>query len=641
MPYCFRYYFLLVLACCGLLGPAVAQAPKPAPRPDAILPPPAQPEPVEASATQPRHDSARAEALTTDTRYLRQLDSLRKQTTGRLAELRQELLNLKGTNRPREQELMRELAAVRSADSLRHARAKQRIDSLRLKARGFPVVTHGDTLFYVYTRLGPFSPGERANLIVDKIKRLESRVLFKPDSLRVYPSEQTTDIMYGEMIVQSVSENDALWMDLPADSLARQYRARMVQSITKYKQEHSLYNILKEIGLVLLVLVSFYFVVRYVNKFFNWLGAKLRARESRWFKGIKISNYPLFTPDRQLHAALILVNVLRWVVIFLSIYLVLPLLFSIFPGTQGVADTLLGYVISPVQKILLALWRYLPNLITVIVIVTVFRYLLRGIHFLKEEIRLGNLSIDGFYADWANPTYQIVRVLVFAFMLVVIFPYLPGSDSPVFQGVSVFLGFLFTFGSAGSLSNIVAGLVITYMRAFKVGDRVKIGDVTGDVVQKTLLVTRIRTIKNEEITVPNSSVMSSYTTNYSSACPTLGLIMHTTITIGYDVPWQQVHELLLAAALAAEGILADPKPFVLQTSLDDYYVSYQLNAYTREASRQAGIYSRIHQNIQDQFNAAGVEIMSPHYRANRDGNMTTIPASYLPDDYEAPKFRVE
>ena len=638
MRYCFRRCLLVWLAFFSLLGPALAQTPQPAPPPDPILPPPAPPAPAEAPA--PRHDSARAQALTTDTRYLRQLDSLRKQTTGRLAELQQELLNLKGTNRPRERELMRELAAVRSADSLRHVRAKQRIDSLRINARGFPVVTHGDTLFYVYTKLGPFSPGERANLIVEKINRLESRVLFKPDSLRIYPSEQTTDIMYGEMIVQSVSENDALWMDLPADSLATQYRAKIVQSITKYKQEHSLYSILREIGLVLLVLVSFYFVVRYVNKFFNWLQDKLRENETQWFRAIKVSNYEVFTPGRALNAALLLTNVLRWVVIFLSIYLVLPLLFSIFPGTQGVADTLLGYVISPVQKILLALWRYLPNLITVVVIVTLFRYILRGVHFLKEEIRLGNLTIDGFYPDWANPTYQIVRILVFAFMLVVIFPYLPGSDSPVFQGVSVFLGFLFTFGSAGSLSNIVAGLIITYMRAFKLGDRVKIGDVTGDVMEKTLLVTRIRTVKNEEITIPNSSVMSSYTTNYTSACPTLGLILHTTVTIGYDVPWQQVHELLIAAALQADGVLADPKPFVLQTSLDDYYVSYQLNAYTREASKQAAIYSRIHQHIQDQFNAAGVEIMSPHYRANRDGNMTTIPANYLPDDYEAPKFRV-
>ena len=356
---------------------------------------------------------------------------------------------------------------------------------------------------------------------------------------------------------------------------------------------------------------------------------------------MRLGTYELFTPRRELDAALLLLNVLRWVVIFLIIYLVLPLLFSIFPGTQDVADLLLGYVLTPLRRMGLLLWRYLPNLITIVVIVTVFRYLLRGVYFLKEEIRQGHLTIEGFYPDWANPTYQIVRVLIFAFLLVVIFPYLPGSESPIFKGVSVFLGFLFTFGSAGSLSNIVAGLVLTYMRAYKLGDRVKIGDVTGDIIEKNLLVTRIRTIKNEEITIPNSSIMSSYTTNFTSAAPTLGLVLHTTVTIGYDVPWPQVHELLIAAALGAEGVLPEPRPFVLQTSLDDYYVSYQLNAYTREASRQAVLYSRIHQNIQDEFNKAGVEIMSPHYRAQRDGNQTTIPTDYLPKDYVAPKFRVD
>ncbi|UOQ96318.1 mechanosensitive ion channel family protein [Hymenobacter sp. 5317J-9] len=614
-------YLLLVLSWLGTLGAARAQTAPPASAP---------------------RDSARAVALTTDTRTLRQLDSLRRQTTARLTQLQQELLALKnGQNRPRERELVEELKSLRAADSLRRAVARQHIDSLKLRARGYPVVPHRDTLFFVYTKLGPFSPRERANLIAEKIQRLEADVRYQPDSLRLYPSEQTIDLMYGQLVVQSISDNDALWMNTSRDSLAQQYRARIAYAVAQYQQSHSLLNTLKEVGLVLLVLVAFYFVVRLVNQLFRWLELQLITREERWFKGIRLGTYELFTPRRELDAALLLANVLRWVVIFLIIYLVLPLLFSIFPGTQDVADTLLGYVIAPLRRMGLSLWHYLPNLITIVVIVTVFRYVLRGLHFLKEEIRLGQLTIAGFYPDWANPTYQIARVLVFAFLLVVIFPYLPGSDSPIFKGVSVFLGFLFTFGSAGSLSNIVAGLVLTYMRAYKLGDRVKIGDVTGDIIEKNLLVTRIRTIKNEEITIPNSAIMSSYTTNYTSAAPTLGLVLHTTVTIGYDVPWAQVHQLLIAAATQAEGVLAEPAPFVLQTSLDDFYVSYQLNAYTREASRQAVIYSRIHQHIQDQFNAAGVEIMSPHYRAARDGNQTTIPADYLPKDYAAPKFRVE
>jgi small-conductance mechanosensitive channel len=225
-------------------------------------------------------------------------------------------------------------------------------------------------------------------------------------------------------------------------------------------------------------------------------------------------------------------------------------------------------------------------------------------------------------------------------MIVVLYPYLPGSGSPVFQGVSVFLGFLFTFGSAGSLSNVISGLILTYMRLFKIGDRVKIGEVRGDVIEKSLLVTRVRTIKNEIISIPNSTVMSSHTINYSSEAPGLGLILHATVTIGYDVPWKDMHQALIDAALRTEYVLHDPEPFVLQTGLEDFYVSYQINAYIREANKQTDIYSDLFQNIQDVCNERGIEIMSPHYRAARDGNTTTIPGSYLPKDYKTPGFNV-
>jgi len=180
---------------------------------------------------------------------------------------------------------------------------------------------------------------------------------------------------------------------------------------------------------------------------------------------------------------------------------------------------------------------------------------------------------------------------------------------------------------------------MTYTRAFKLGDRVKIGEVTGDIIEKTLLVTRIRTIQNEIISIPNSTVISNHTVNYSSDAPEKGLIIHTTVTIGYDAPWRQVHQLLTDAALETPMVEKEPPPYVYQTSLDDYYVSYRINAFTKEPNRQAAIYSALHANIQDQFNKAGVEIMSPHYKALRDGNATTIPKDYLPEGYSAPPFK--
>ena len=273
------------------------------------------------------------------------------------------------------------------------------------------------------------------------------------------------------------------------------------------------------------------------------------------------------------------------------------------------------------KSTLKAVIDYLPDLFKVIVIYFVFKYLIKGVRYLFYEIMRENIQIRGFHAEWAIPTFNILRFILYAFMLVIVFPFLPGSSSPAFQGVSVFLGVLISLGSSSATNNIVAGLVITYMRPFKVGDRVKIGEVVGDVTEKTMLVTRIKTIKNEDITVPNSTVLSSATINYSShtRSENQGLIIHYTVTIGYDVPWQQVYELLIESALKTAYIIKEPPPFVLQTSLDDYFISYQINAYTKEANKQAVIYSSLLENIQDVFNQHGIEIMSPSYHVVRDG----------------------
>jgi small-conductance mechanosensitive channel len=322
------------------------------------------------------------------------------------------------------------------------------------------------------------------------------------------------------------------------------------------------------------------------------------------------------------------------------LYVSLPILFSIFPFSRDWADALFQLVWSPLKGVIIGVWNYLPNLFSILVIYFVMRYFIKFVRYIFSEIEAEKLQLAGFHADWAMPTFSIVKFLLYAFMFVLIFPFLPGSDSNIFKGVSVFIGVLFSLGSSSAIANMVAGLVITYMRPFKIGDRIKIADVTGDVVEKTLLVTRIKTVKNEIITIPNASVLSGNTTNYTSEAVKTGLIIHTTVTIGYDVPWPKMHETLIEAALRTKMILKDPKPFVLQTSLEDFYVAYQINAYTREASKQALVYSNLHQNIQDCCNEVGIEILSPHYRAARDGNMTTIPADYLPKDYKVPGFNV-
>lgn len=586
-------------------------------------------------------DSVNNSALIANTKELQRLDSIRVVDSLRKAKLEEELSSLKTTDNLKKEELLAELEQIKTAGQVRLLQQKARIDSLKAHVSGYPVAPFEDTIFYIYSKLGPFKPQMRALNVVKRVKEMEDDILYHPDSIIIFNSEQSIDLLFREGIILSITNEDALWMGVDKTALAQDYKNKIADTIKAHRKATSLTTLLKEIGLALVVIVFVVFLIKYINKGNRWLRKKIHDGKGSWINGVKIRNYELFTADSEVRALYAVTNVLRWIVILVLIYLMLPVLFSIFPWTKTLSGTLFGYVLTPLKSTLLAIWNYLPDLITIIVIVFLFRYVFRGLKFLKEEVQRGALTIPGFYPDWATPTYQIIRVLIFAFMVIVIFPYLPGSDSPVFQGVSVFLGVLFTFGSSGSLSNIVAGLVLTYMRAFKIGDRVKIGEVMGDIIEKTLLVTRIRTIKNEDITIPNATVMNSHTINYSSAAQDLGLIVHTTVTIGYDVPWKQVHELLINAALESDYILEEPKPFVLQTSLDDWYVSYQLNAYTKEPSKQAVIYSSIHSHIQDKFNEANVEIMSPHYQTIRDGNQTTVPSDYLPEDYITPSFNVK
>ena len=588
------------------------------------------------------NDSVNTVILQNFSKKLNQFEQQRITDSISKVKLEERLTLLKTNDRFEKEVLQNQLQELKEKEKNRIAQKKAQIDSLRYTAKGFPVIGFfNDTLMLIYGRLGSFSAKERAQAISKRINELASNFGFKADSIRLEESDVSTDIVLEDKIIMSISESDALWNNSTRLELAEQYRNVIVSAMLKYKSEISLVMLGKEIALALLVLLIIGLIIFYVGKLFKWTAKKIGEQEGRLIKGIKIQNYTLFDSKAQVEVVLRLNSILKWIIILLVIYIALPILFGIFPWTKNFAETLFGYILNPVKQIVLGLWDYLPNLITILVIIGAFRYALKGLFFLKSEIEKGDLKITGFYPDWANPTYQIIKVLVFAFMVVVIFPYLPGSNSAIFQGVSVFLGFLFTFSSAGSLSNIIAGLVLTYMRLFSIGDRVKIGDISGDVIEKSLLVTRIRTIKNEIISIPNATVMNSHTINFSSDAPEKGLIIHTTVTIGYDVPWRDMHQALIDAALKTNYILQEPIPFVLQTSLDDFYVSYQINAYTREANKQALIYSILHQNIQDLCNERGIEIMSPHYRAARDGNTTTIPSDYLPEDYKAPGFKVD
>ncbi|MVZ64966.1 mechanosensitive ion channel [Sphingobacterium sp. DK4209] len=508
------------------------------------------------------------------------------------------------------------IKAKQASDSFQQAEFKEKIKKLKLSNTAFPVVLHKDTLFYIHTRIGSFLPQERASAISNKIYALYDADNFDPNLLSIEVNAEGRDIIYNQQEhIISVSILDAIWEDKSTDELAQSYVESIRAVIQKEREAYSLFNITKRIGLVILIIVLTSSLLLLINRFFGFTARNIATIKDHIMNGKVFQKVKVLRSNHVEQALIRLNKLLKIIVIFFSVYLSLPLLFSVFPETKAWTSTLIKLISNPLNAILRSFIDYLPNLFRVIVIFFLFKYLVRIARYIFQEIQRENIHFRDFHPEWALPTFKIVQFVCYAFMMVLIFPYLPGSSSPAFKGITVFIGVLVSLGSSNAIANVVAGLVITYMRPFQLGDRVKIGDTVGDVLEKTMLVTRIKTCKNEEITVPNSMVLSSSTINYSNQTKqeNKGLIIHYVVTVGYDVPWETVYRLLIVAALASDGIEELPEPFVLQTQLNDFNISYQINAYTRNANVQAAIYSSLLENIQKVFQNVGIELLSPNY----------------------------
>lgn len=546
-----------------------------------------------------------------------------------LATVREELAAARLNEANLRMEIEQMKLATYAADSVKLARQKQRIDSLRHQTQGVPVVVDSDTLFYLYAKRGGLTPQQRAENVSRDITALGKRFNLHPDSVCIESTDIVTDVMYDGKVLVSFTDQDGLWESCTRDQLATAKRTVIVEKLRLMKEEHGFLQLCKRIAYFILVLVGQFLLFKLTNWLFRKLKVRiLRLRNTR-LKPFSIQDYELLDTQKQVRLLVFVANLFRYAFMLLQLLLTVPLLFSIFPQTKSLAYQLFFYIWNPVKSILYGILAYIPNLFTIFVICLAIKYLVRLFRYLAGEVQSERLKLNGFYPDWAMPTYHIIRFLLYAFMVAMIYPYLPGSNSGVFQGISVFVGLIVSLGSSTVIGNIIAGLVITYMRPFKLGDRIKLNDTTGNVVEKTPLVTRIRTPKNEVVTIPNSFIMSSHTVNFSQSARDYGLIIHSEVSIGYDVPWRLVNKLLVDAALNTPGVVDDPRPFVLSTSLSDWYPVYQVNAYIKEADKLAQIYSDLHQNIQDRFNAEGIEIMSPHYMAVRDGNSPAMPKDDL------------
>ncbi len=551
-------------------------------------------------------------------------DSLRKM------ELIDQISHVKESEKLKRDKLLQELEKIEIAESASKAQSRAKIERLKQTEKGYPVILLRDTLFSIYTKVGALVPQERARNITEKVKALYDDDFFDAEKIVAQPWENSLDITYDNLVIMSVSDLDALWFDQTKQELADTYVRILKNTILKQKAENSIEKLLIRIGLVLAVVAVFVLLLIGINKLYSRLRNVLIQQKKHWLENLTYKNYVFLTSAQKLSVALVVLKGLKTFFILLLFYLALPLVFSIFPFTQTWGEELFGYIWLPFKSIFTAIFNYLPNLFSILVIYFVMKYFIRFVKYIFNEIELGKLELSGFHKDWAMPTFSLVKILLYAFMFILMFPHFPGSDSPIFKGVSVFMGILFSLGSSSAISNMVAGLVITYMRPFKIGDQIKIGDMTGVVIEKNMLVTRLKTTKNEEITIPNSTVLSGNTTNFSvyAQKEEEGLIISTKVGIGYELSWTEAQQTLIDAALRTPLVLPEPKPFVFQISHDDFYITYEINVYIREVTKKVGILSTLHKNIQEVFNEKGIELLSPHYVAQRDGNIPVFPEEY-------------
>jgi small-conductance mechanosensitive channel len=513
------------------------------------------------------------------------------------------------------------------------------------KIDGFPIILDGESILLIRKGMAGFSAEERAHTVTRRLQRIASNPAIPIEELKI--QEDADDnllvLSIGSDVLLTVSQRDAQASRLTQQELAEESLQQIKTALSQYRQDRKprqlIQNTIYAISASFAFLAICFVLIRFTGLLFPAAGRMIASR----VPGFHVKNVEIISPSAISSLclqALKFVRLIGLLVLFLSYA---TFILRLYPWTRAVGDSVLGYVFQAAELVLSAIGNYLPNLFVIAIIFSLAYYALRATKPFFRAIEKGNLVIPGFYADWANPTYNLLMVLVLALAAILAFPYMPGFNSPAFQGVSVFLGLLLSLGSTSAITNVIGGIILIYTRAFRVGDHIRVGDVIGDIIEKNFLAIRICTPANQIITIPNSALLNNNVTNYNISSRDLSrcLVLQSTVTLGYDVPWRKVHATLIEAALATEHILKDPSPFVLQTSLDNHYVAYQINAYTSEPNLMVFISSELHQHIQDKCNENGIEILSPNYAALRDGNRSAVPEAYLPNDYVTPPFRVE
>lgn len=492
-----------------------------------------------------------------------------------------------------------------------------------------PVDIDGVTLFRV-RGVSSYPAETRATMIRDRIISAATDGTLSTDALRVEESQGRLLIMARDVPLMGITEGDASLEQISAADYAQAHLIRIRQAIIQYRAARSPQALRAAAGRTLVATIVLGIGIGVLLWLWRRVDALLTRRLHARIHSVGIQSFEVVRAEQIWTAVRSAFITIRTLTLAAGLFVYLGVVLAHWPWTRGLSRGLFGLALGPLQVLSLGFVTNIPRFIFLAVLFLLTRITMKIIRLFFEAVGRGTVDLSGFDAEWAEPTYKIVRIAVVALALVVAYPYIPGSESAAFKGVSLFIGILFSLGSSTAVSNIIAGYMMTYRRAFRLGDRVKIGDAVGEVVQMRLQVTHLRTPKNEEVVIPNSQILGGEVLNYSSLAHSHGLLLHTEVGIGYETPWRQVEAMLLEAARRTNGLGTEPRPFVLLKRLGDFAVTYELNAPCVEPKAMNPLYSALHRNILDVFNEYGVQIMTPAYEGD-----TELPKVVAPKDWYA------
>jgi small-conductance mechanosensitive channel len=422
-----------------------------------------------------------------------------------------------------------------------------------------------------------------------------------------------TDLVAGDRVLADVFEADAKLEGLSRKILAESNQGLLQEAIVNYRHDRDPQELLIDSLYALAVTFVAVGLLFGFRKGFRSLNGVIEQRLKAHLKALEAHSARFVKSQELVKFLRGLVRAFYAVLVALTLYFSLNFVLGLYPWTRGFSVWLFDLILDPLQRMGEGLLASIPDLVFLVVLYFVIRYLLRMIQVFFRSVDSGSIKLQSFEQDWAWPTYRILRLLLILFAMVMAYPHIPGSQSDAFKGISILMGLIISLGSSSIIGNIIAGYSLSYRRPFRIGDRVRINDLVGDVMEIKVLVTRLRSLKNEEIIISNTTVLNGEVINYTTLAHQEGLILHTTVGIGYETPWRQVEAMLKLAASRTSGLLKKPKPFVLEKELGDFAVTYEVNAYCTNAKSTAHIYAALHRNILDVFNEYGVAIMTPSY----------------------------